>query len=144
MIDSLISDNEIELNNVEINSNWGTDGRQSPETISKTTTTIDSLVSSLRITGIDLLKIDVDGFDYKVLKGSVNSLKNFRPRVFCELCEYTLKAQGDSINDIFSLMCGLGYEVFSEVDGSPLSLESALGFIGINTSINAVFRYTQS
>jgi len=144
VIDSLISDDEIELNNVEINSDWGTDGRQSPEKVSKTTTTIDSLVSSLSITGIDLLKVDVDGFDYKVLKGSVNSLKNFRPIVFCELCEYALKAQGDSISDIFLLMCGLGYEAFSEIDGGPLSLEAALDFVGIDTSINAVFRYAQS
>ena len=38
-----------------------------------------------------MLKVDVDGYDFKVLRGAAKTIKSFKPIIFIELCEYTLK-----------------------------------------------------
>jgi FkbM family methyltransferase len=97
-------------------------------------------LDNLGLTRVDAIKIDVDGYDYKVLQGAEGLIKQFRPLVFVELCEYTLNAQGDSIRDIFRLMSALGYSGTHE-NGTPIKSEDALGLVGDHTSINAVFMH---
>ncbi|NDG31149.1 FkbM family methyltransferase [bacterium] len=46
--------------------------------------TLDYFVETYRIPRVDLLKIDVEGMDLDVLKGSVNILEHFAPAVFVE------------------------------------------------------------
>jgi FkbM family methyltransferase len=89
---------------------------------------------------LDLLKIDVDGYDYKVLQGAARLLKSLKPIVLVELCEYTLRSQGDCIRDIFSLLSSLGYVAFYE-NGRPIeSVEKVLELVGMTAHINGVFR----
>lgn len=85
------------------------------------------------------LKIDVDGYDYKVLQGATALIAKHRPCVLIELYELALSQQGDSISKIFELMAGLGYQAFHE-DGRPIrDAEEVLQIVGMHTSINAVF-----
>jgi len=48
-------------------------------------TTIDTLISNLFFTHIDLLKIDTEGFDLEVLKGAIDALRN--NKISIVLCE---------------------------------------------------------
>lgn len=58
-------------------------------TIAKTTRvpcmTIDDVVSALRLGSVDLVKIDVEGFEYNVLKGMTKTISAFHPVIFCEI-----------------------------------------------------------
>ena len=49
---------------------------------------------------LNLLKIDVDGFDYKVLQGCRNLILDHKPIIFIELGEKDLNKNGDSVVDI--------------------------------------------
>ena len=40
---------------------------------------------------VDLLKIDVEGFEYKVLKGSENTISTFRPKIIIETHTHALR-----------------------------------------------------
>jgi FkbM family methyltransferase len=73
------------------------------------TITLDSLVYSKNIQNIDLLKIDVDGYDGEVLKGSKASLKQFKCPVIFELHPILLHETGNDINDIFETLVEIGY-----------------------------------
>jgi FkbM family methyltransferase len=79
-------------------------------------------LSNIPITSIDqyqynfdklsLIKIDVDGYDYKVLEGALNTIKKYKPIVIIELCEFTLNRAGDSIQDILNFFSLIDYEGF--------------------------------
>jgi len=126
---------------LEINSSWRIDkNSREPEKITPKSITIDELCKSANLNNVSLIKIDVDGYDYKVLSGALGTIKRFKPIVFIELCEYALQAKGDSILKIFSDLAQLGYAGFYE-DGTKIDCVSdAIRTVGMNTSINAIFR----
>jgi len=57
---------------------------------------LDDVVKEEQIFHVDFIKIDVEGFEYRVLKGAEEIIKNDRPILFIELDENNLKAQGTS------------------------------------------------
>lgn len=88
---SFDDDTTIESNSIEVN-------------------TIDNWVESSNITIINLIKIDVEGFEYKVLSGGKHLLKKMHPTLFIELDNDNLKAVGDSALDVIELLFTLGYK----------------------------------
>jgi FkbM family methyltransferase len=47
--------------------------------------TMDTVCKELNITNVDFIKIDVEGYEYKVLKGGKDLLKTSRPKLLIEL-----------------------------------------------------------
>lgn len=74
--------------------------------------TLDSTVSAEHIFGTDLLKIDVDGFDGKVLGGSARLLKTFNPAVIFEWYPDLYQKTGNDILYPFKFLAENGYENF--------------------------------
>jgi FkbM family methyltransferase len=58
-------------------------------------TTIDSFVAENRIERLDLVKIDVEGFELDVLAGARRTIAGLRPGVFLEFNSFTLIAFGN-------------------------------------------------
>jgi len=83
------------------------------------TQSVDALVAAQALERIDLLKIDVEGHELKVLMGAVTTLSRFRPYVVIEVSEETLCRQGDSVEQLFSLFESHRYALkeFSDVSG---------------------------
>lgn len=129
--------------NLNINSSWKLSGKQSPlkAITNPTIITIDEYVDINKITKVDLIKIDTDGYDYKVLQGAFETIKLFKPIIYCELCEYTLREQGDSLSDIFEYLSVLGYLPYYSNKVRINGLEEVLNKVGNNTSINGLFIY---
>jgi FkbM family methyltransferase len=50
---------------------------------------LDTYANDLNITQIDLMKIDTEGTEDKVLEGAVNSIDKFRPVMICEILAHT-------------------------------------------------------
>jgi hypothetical protein len=69
---------------------------------------------------LDLIKIDVDGYDYRVLLGAQKAIKKFKPVVMIELAEFTLKSAGDSIQNILDFFLERDYDGFYIIDGSRI------------------------
>lgn len=140
VVDRIVTSHDLSTPILDLKSAWRRDGaaeREVPSQLSPIS--IDSFIQANGIEQFDLFKIDVDGYDFKVISGAEDSIHRFRPVVLIELCEYTLNSQGDSVRDIFRFFNSHGYESFFE-DGNPLSgAEEALQIIANSTSINGVF-----
>jgi FkbM family methyltransferase len=125
----------------DMKSSWKLDVADSaPEPVAAPAISLDAFAGEAGLSTVDFLKIDVDGYDYKVLDGARALIQRFRPLLLVELCEYSLNRQGDSVSDIFALLGPLGYRAALE-DGRPADdAADVLPVIGDNTSINCVFR----
>ena len=72
---------------------------------------IDDWVESKNITQVDLIKIDVEGFEMEVLKGAEKTLKTFKPLLFIELDNNNLKLHNSSAKELVEYLMFLGYEI---------------------------------
>ena len=109
--DLLISDTVADNAELEIRSSWPTKPKmtwQPKEHVSSPVSTIDRLVDDWGLTRLDLLKIDIDGYDYRALCGAKETIEKFRPLMFVELCEWALNENGSSVTDILSFLESFG------------------------------------
>lgn len=58
---------------------------------------------------IDLIKIDVEGYELNVLRGAIHTLKKYKPVLFIELDDNNLKDQGDSAAALIEFLLKNGY-----------------------------------
>lgn len=74
------------------------------------TQTLDKLIDAKYKDRIfDLIKIDTDGFDFKVIRGAIQILKRWKPLVFFEWDKAYCKEQGEEPLSIFPILDNLGY-----------------------------------
>lgn len=73
---------------------------------------LDDLVKLYGVEKLNWLKIDVDGYEKDVLLGGQNVFINHRPKVFMELCAYSLEEQGTSVEEILGFLIEHNYEFY--------------------------------
>lgn len=137
----LVTCDDGDVPNDLIRASWKRGGweQSRPERVSGKSVSLNRFAHDMDIKRVDLIKIDVDGYDLKVFKGSDHVIREFKPILFIELCEYTLKTQGDSVEEILELAKSLGYDLFLETGEPIIRLEDVLKRVGMNTSVNGVF-----
>ncbi len=79
--------------------------------------TLDELTE--RAGSPDLMKVDVDGYEYSVLGGGGKTLSEHRPRILIELCPYLHREPGRDFAALVSLLLDARYDLFDE-RGAPL------------------------
>ncbi len=82
--------------------------------------TLDSYVANHHIDRVDLIKLDVDGFEGKVLRGGRETLGRFGPRIIMEVAPAWTEMRGDDIRDILQALEQLGYGFYRESDFEPI------------------------
>lgn len=87
---------------------------------------LDNYVKIHNISSIDFIKLDVDGFEYKIIEGAIETLNKFKPTIIMELGNYTLESHGDSLESLVLLLGDMGYKFFKEEDISPLPTLEAI------------------
>jgi FkbM family methyltransferase len=102
--------------------------------------TLDEVVAREAIARLDVVKIDVDGREMRVLRGAAATLAAFRPSLVLELTPYALGEHGDSLDDLLKLMTQAQYRLVDERSFAPLSSDAdALArMIPAGGSINVV------
>jgi FkbM family methyltransferase len=70
---------------------------------------IDDVLEEKGITSVDLIKIDIEGSEYRALRGTVKMLQRCRPVILIELNENALRSCGSSGYEVKELLRGLGY-----------------------------------
>ncbi len=73
---------------------------------------LDEYMADLMVDKVHLIKIDVEGYELKVLKGAEKTLKTFQPILFIELDNNNLMDQADSAGDLIDFLIGVGYKSF--------------------------------
>jgi len=77
--------------------------------------TLDGEMSRLAIEKVGIIKLDCDGYEYRVLKGAGKTIRRDLPPILCEFSEY-VERLGDSPKDFVNFIFDLGYRVVS-LDG---------------------------
>jgi FkbM family methyltransferase len=71
---------------------------------------LDNVLPALITKPVDIIKIDVDGFDGKVLAGSKNILNQFHPHVIFEYHPLLLQKTNNDLMEPFAVLAECGYE----------------------------------
>lgn len=64
---------------------------------------------------VDFIKIDTEGGEYDVIKGSRETLLTYKPIILLEIVENNLKAFGKTPEDLYSLLLEFGYSRFTKI-----------------------------
>jgi FkbM family methyltransferase len=97
-------------------------------------------LDSLKLKGIDLMKIDVEGAELSVIRGGITSITNSFPTIFIELLRKWMRPFDSSPSDVSKLLTELGYLIFEVSDqvlreSSEVSEEtSATNFVFVHES----------
>jgi FkbM family methyltransferase len=93
-----------------IRTHRGTASAQSDQMVASCT--LDSLLSAPTMKAVDLLKIDVDGFDGRVIAGATAVLRSQAPAVIFEWHPILCKQTNNSWLEHFEVLSEAGYERF--------------------------------
>jgi len=78
----------------------------------------DDVAGEASLTRLDVMKIDVEGAEWMVLRGAENSIKRFRPVIIAEISAANFQRAGYAPKDFFNYLNALDYEVRNLEDGS--------------------------
>ena len=85
---------------------------------------MDKWCNDNNITKIDLIKIDVEGFEMNVLKGGIQTLQKFKPKMFIELDDNNLKDVGSSAKELINFIAKLDYKIINAEDETPITADT--------------------
>ncbi len=81
---------------------------------------LDTFCKDRQGLNIGLLKVDVEGGEFNVVKGAVEVIKTQQPLWYMEIEERWTKKYGYQPNDLFNFMFEFGYSAFSVSDNGDL------------------------
>lgn len=85
-----------------------------------TMTTVDRVCAERGIERVDLIKIDVEGAEYRALKGAAETIRRCRPLLWFEVNPEAQQRAGVTLPALFQLLSELGYTSFRRlVRGYP-------------------------
>jgi len=92
---------KVRMNNEKINS--------TDKIIKIPVKTLDTFVNENNITKIDILRMDVEGFEYNIILGANETLEKFKPKIFVEIHKMYLGKEKTC--EIFKDLKNKGYEI---------------------------------
>lgn len=86
---------------------------------------LDDFAPVQELKSIDLIKMDVEGYELNVLRGAKGILTKHKPILFIELDDNNLKDQGDSALALIEFLFGVGYSEMTEAEsGVRISVQT--------------------
>lgn len=86
--------------------------------------TIDLFCQAHRIERLDVMKIDVEGYEERVLRGATRTLEQLRPTLMIELNPPVLRTTNSSVDRIIDSLTGSGYSLFQAEEDQLVPLEA--------------------
>jgi FkbM family methyltransferase len=104
--------------------------------------TLDAFVERQSIARLDLIKLDVDGHEYPVLKGAKKTLAQFQPTLLMEMSPYVQDEQSHGFAALVALLQDADYLLEDAGSGKriPLQVEELQSLIPDGAGINVVAR----
>jgi len=100
-----------------------------------TVTTADKFVPSLQLHQIDFIKIDIEGFEVRMLKGAAATIEKYKPVMFIEAVNEFLQLQGSSTSELLRLLESMNYKSINAYNGKPV--DSGMSFTNTHFDIIA-------
>lgn len=85
--------------------------------------TIDDLLDERQIGSVDLIKMDIEGSEFRALSGAKRTLEKYRPLLIVELNGQALERCGSSVEQVMSFLRALGYSGQKLGQTQPLQRE---------------------
>jgi FkbM family methyltransferase len=104
---------------VQFQSSYRLDGKQQSATENIELVTLDTYLERENIKKLDFIKLDVDGFEGKILQGAAKSLTKLKPSILMELNPATMLENGDDPDDMVQLLVQAGYH-FETIHSQPI------------------------
>lgn len=95
---------------------------------------IDDFIETLNIPKVDLIKIDVDSYDFEVLLGAEKTIEKFNPYIIIEL-NNGIYLRGYNIYQVLEYLYEKGYNTFLSLDHDNILSKKGL-IINSNKNIN--------
>ena len=89
-------------------------------------TTLDAFLNDRTALALDWIKIDVEGYEARVLRGAATTITRCRPGLFIEVDDANLRAQSDSAAGLLSWVEERGYEILDAATSRPIASNSPL------------------
>lgn len=93
-------------------------------------TTLDLFVHENHLARLDLMKVDIEGWEPHFLRGACETIARFRPSALIEVSPKQLAQSGSTPEEIFSIFEPLGYRIFKTFEHEAYRLHPAEGFGG--------------
>jgi FkbM family methyltransferase len=90
-------------------------------------TTIDLFVAERRISRLDFVKVDVEGWEVQCLRGASQTLPRFLPTLMLELNDTFLMRSGSKPAEVFDPLHALGYKAHRLGSGAPAGAYAGAG-----------------
>jgi FkbM family methyltransferase len=105
---------------------------------------LDSILAEHADRKVQLVKLDVDGFECDVLRGATSLLREARPIFVMELAPYVLEERGTSLEQLLSYFTPNGYLFYDERTQKPLpsTAKELQGLVVSGESMNVIARVT--
>ena len=103
------------------------------------TISLDTFCKVNKIEGIDIIKIDVEGSEFDVIKGASKVIREFRPLFLIEFSSSTARSAGYRLLDLYSYLTDLYYEAFRIKDGVLMPIQASLINNDLGFQENLVF-----
>lgn len=87
--------------------------------------TLDNFLNAdASVNKVDLIKIDVEGFEFNVLKGAMNTIRKYSPVLYIELDDNNLKQQSASAKELIHLLAANGYAIINAENRNSVDAET--------------------
>ena len=103
---------------------------------------IDGVLAEMGNPAVQLVKLDVDGFETEVLRGATALLRDSRPVFLMELSPYVLDERGSSLEELLACFAPHGYRFYHERTERllPTAPEDRRQLVGDGASTNVIAR----
>jgi FkbM family methyltransferase len=107
----------LELNSVDLSSSWVNIGDTSVGHGGEKINTIT--IDDLNLNNVNFIKIDVQGFEYFVLNGALNTIQNYKPDIFIEIENHLIEKFNITEDMIYSKLKSFGYDIYKIQNDYP-------------------------
>lgn len=84
--------------------------------------TLDEVVREEKIAKVNAIKIDVEGYEFNILKGAHKTLEKDHPILLIEIDDMNLKEQNATPTELFKFLIALNYSIFEAVTMQKIDL----------------------
>ena len=114
-----LSDHNADACPVDFRSSWATSGERRRETSSVDLRKLDDWFLEHRLSRLDLIKLDVDGHEWQVLKGGLMSIERYRPILLIEAGAWHFASRE---TNPLELLASLGYRFWETTNTSEMNV----------------------
>jgi FkbM family methyltransferase len=86
--------------------------------------TLDQMVAEWDSPSMELIKLDVDGYELDVLRGAQDTLAKYRPKIILELCPFLHHDHDHSFQELIDFIGSSGYGMRDLRHDQPLALDA--------------------